>query len=329
MLKNRLIQLAVCLGMCFFGASASSAYWATGHHVIAVIAYELLEPQEREKLLRILRNHPRFEEDFRFPESIRGDASSIARWQFGAAGYWPDVIRSNEEWDRPQWHYQLGASLSLGDVDLPEEPTRLPEDATLESRELYVVQALKLCMAVLSDANRSNEDRAVALCWIAHLVADAHQPCHAGSLYAEQAFPGGDRGANGVEVTNGGNLHAVWDSMLGRDLTPNNVRRRVSDLMEDPALMVAGTHASDESSDLEPERWIQEGRTLANHYVYVGEVLTPIQHVERGVADELPPVTLTDEYLQAAGRVSELRAVEAGHRLARLLSQALATTDSE
>ena len=32
--------------------------------------------------------------------------------------------------------------------------------------------------------------------------ADAHQPCHAGSLYAESVFPEGDRGANTTITAN-------------------------------------------------------------------------------------------------------------------------------
>lgn len=42
--------------------------------------------------------------------------------------------------------------------------------------------------------------RAIALCLIGQLVADIHQPCHAGSLYMEGVFAesDGDRGAIGV-----------------------------------------------------------------------------------------------------------------------------------
>ncbi|MBW8844033.1 MAG: hypothetical protein JF607_03540 [Burkholderiales bacterium] len=55
----------------------------------------------------------------------------------------------------------------------------------------------------------SPAERLKALKWVVHLVADAHQPPHAGSS--------DDRGGNRFQVRafgRGTNLHAVWDSVL-------------------------------------------------------------------------------------------------------------------
>ena len=75
-------------------------------------------------------------------------------------------------------------ALILGDkanMKVPERPGTLPIDATRETETLHIPQALTLCGKTLADAKRPESDRALALCRIAHLVADAHHPCHAGS----------------------------------------------------------------------------------------------------------------------------------------------------
>ena len=63
-------------------------------------------------------------------------------------------------------------------------------------------------MAVLT-SNASDAQRLVALKYVVHLVADVHQPLHAG--HAD------DRGGNRYQLQafgNGSNLHALWDSGL-------------------------------------------------------------------------------------------------------------------
>ena len=313
------------MGLCLsqLVSSETFGFWATGHHVIAVLAFELLEPAEQQELLRLLRTHPRFQIDFTVPESIQSDPSSVDRWHVGKAGEWSDIIRRNEEWDRPTWHYQLGATMAIGGAEFPEDPNDVPDNASLETKELHVVQAVKMCRKILSDRSQSDEDRAIAICWLAHLVADSHQSCHAGSLYSKEAFPEGDRGANSISVKNGRNLHAVWDSTLGKDLSPGDVRRRVANLMNDQAMMLAGQVASDEEDELMPERWVVESRNAAKRYVYTDEALAGVMPVERGLVDEVQEITLSDAYLERAGRVAQMRASQAAHRLAAIWRLAL------
>lgn len=99
----------------------------------------------------------------------------------------------------------------MGSVEGPKKLGPLPEDATLATKDLYIAQALELCTKVLAGKSQPDSDRAIAVCWIAHLVADAHQPCHAGSLYALDLFPDGDRGANSIKTKQSKNMHALWD----------------------------------------------------------------------------------------------------------------------
>jgi hypothetical protein len=167
-----------------------------GHHLIAVMAFETLSPDQQFELSTILKSHPRFAEDFNVPEKIH-EPAEIQRWLVGRAGYWPDVARSQPTFTRPSWHYQLGAALVVGEpVNVPATPGPLPADATMETGNLHIAQAMQLCRSVLKDKTRPNSERALAICWLIHLVGDSHQPCHAGSLYYAKVFPEGDRGAN-------------------------------------------------------------------------------------------------------------------------------------
>jgi hypothetical protein len=69
-----------------------------------------------------------------------------------------------------------------------------------------IIAAIDRFSAVLADASRPADERAEALRFLAHFVADLHQPLH--------ATTNNDRGGNDTKVTFFGqptNLHAVWD----------------------------------------------------------------------------------------------------------------------
>lgn len=309
--------VAVCVVWSIVMTGSSRAWWESGHHVIAVLAFELMDEPARQEALTILAAHPRFAEDFTPPEGL--DVSEHDRWRIGTAGYWPDIARQLDEFNRPTWHYQLGATLTIGtsaDLNVPDPPGPLPDDASLQTQELYIVQAIALCRRVLADRNAPAPERALALCWIAHLVGDAHQPCHAGSLYAVNLFPEGDRGANSIPTRQTENLHALWDSLLGQTYDPADVRRRVASLREDEDLMRQAAAAAKRRRGLEPKRWLAESRRFGVAAVYTGEVLAAVTATSRGLTGELEPVDLSEEYLQRAGRIARIRAAHAAHRLA-------------
>ncbi|GMV30778.1 MAG: endonuclease [Rhodanobacteraceae bacterium] len=72
-----------------------------------------------------------------------------------------------------------------------------------------VVAAIERNAAVLADRSRPRTERADALRFVTHLVADVHQPLHAS--YRR------DKGGNTVQLRYGRenwNLHSVWDSLV-------------------------------------------------------------------------------------------------------------------
>ena len=289
------------------------AWSAGGHHLIAVLAFRQLEPQRQDEIIRILKTHPRFAEDFSKPAKVQNENE----WLIGRAGYWPDVVRSGSgrSYHRSTWHYELGATKVVGTVNnVPAFPGDLPAGATLDTQALHIAQAIKLCDGILADANAKDSDRAVAICWLCHLVADSHQPCHAGSLYVEHVFDkaDGDRGANSIPTKQSKNMHALWDGLLGSSYSESAVQRRALEVValanEEP-LRVDGT----------PVDWLAESRQVAIDIVYADEVMEPITVAMRANSSEIAELNLSEEYLKRAGRVAQLRAAQAAARLAGFL----------
>ena len=292
-----------------------------GHHIISLMAFDLLSKEDQAKLVAILEKHPRYAEDFSPPDKLPND-EEILRWRIGRAGYWPDVARKQPKYHRSTWHYELGPSLVIGDpanMKVPERPGMLPSNATLETQTLHIAQALALCGKTLSDVRQPESDRAIAICWIAHLVADAHQPCHAGSLYMEKVFLeiDGDRGANRIITKQRKNMHALWDQLLGPQFELNDVRRRIVEITTDNELVEKGKQAVRAIDGLNPLIWLEESRVAAIKHVYTAEVTDSLNLVARGVVEKPETIDLSEAYLKNAGRVAQMRATEASQRLAK------------
>jgi hypothetical protein len=286
-----------------------------GHHIISLMAFDLLTAEEKSKFLEILAQHPRYLDDFIPPKGLPNQEEE-QRWKVGRVGYWPDVARSQPKYNRPTWHYELGATLVIGDkaeLNVPNAPGPLPIDANMETQDLHASQAIELCSKILGDTMSAPTDRALALCWIGHLVADVHQPCHAGSLYMEGVFTeeDGDRGANRIFTKQNRNMHALWDGLLGRDFDLGDTRRRILEISNDQELL---SNLTDDSDWLDPQVWLAESRAAATQSVYTQVVLDELKQSigsERG-----NPIDLDERYLKNAGRVAQQRALQASHRLA-------------
>ena len=285
------------------------------------MAFDLLEPIQQNELAATLKSHPRFAQDFATPDDLQLP-SEIARWQIGRAGYWPDIARKTP-FDRPNWHWEHAATLSIGDPKgIPSDSGPLSATENLDSKDLHIAQAISLCRGILADHSRPKADRALAICWLAHLVADAHQPCHAGSLYAEIAFPNGDRGGNSIPTRQRKNLHSLWDSLLGPKFNAGDIRRRQREILNNRQLTDDVKRAVS-GSGLDPVTWLEESRELARTFVYTPEVLERVEAVDRGLTSKLESIDLSKEYLARAGGIAQRRAAFAAYRLAATLQQDL------
>jgi hypothetical protein len=322
------LSLFICLvcTQAIFAAELSS--WSEGgHHLIAELAFTLLTEDEQQQLLAILAEHPRFAEDFKAPDALT-DPKEIHSWMLGRSGYWPDIARKQPLYDRPTWHYELGSSLVLGDetkAAVPQRPGPLPDAASLETQELHISQAVELCRKVLKDKQRPATGRALAICWLGHLVADAHQPCHAGSLYTDSLFTetDGDRGANRIFTRQKRNLHAAWDQALGEKFTVGGLRRRMREAQSSDALKKLGEAAIAKPDALSVQTWLEESRDLAIKHVYTAEVLDWVKAQPDLDTAKQQPLELSVDYLRNMGDVSQQRAVEAAFRLAEVWRECL------
>jgi S1/P1 Nuclease len=316
--RNALCAILIAL---FVMPSAPAVAWSEGgHHIIALMAFRLLSKEEQASFIAIFEHHPRFSQDFTPPKGLPNEDEN-RNWRVGRAGYWPDVARSQPEFNRPTWHYELGAALAIGDaatVKPPERPGPLPTDATMKTQELHISQALELCKKTLANKSKPDSDRALAICWLAHLVADSHQPCHAGSLYMEKVFTeaDGDRGANRILLKQRGNLHALWDQLLGEKFTLNGTNKRIAEITADADLVDKAKQSIETAQGLDPQIWLAESRKSAIENVYTPEVLDSLRLVSRGIVKKPEPIELSELYLKNAGRVAQVRAIEAAYRLA-------------
>ncbi len=191
--------------------------WSTGGHmVVANVAYELLDPDTRAKVVALLKSHPRFKEDFldRMPESVRQRPKKTRdRWLFLQAATWPDIARDEDEYNHKNWHF-INLPFFLGELDkeaLSKVPgifpkTALPALVEGDDDNLNAIQVLQLLAQRLPDPGTKALKKAIYLCWLEHLVGDVHQPLHATSLYSRGRFTkfGGDFGGNAINVKKAG-----------------------------------------------------------------------------------------------------------------------------
>lgn len=299
------IQLAV-LVLLVWSASAH-AYNALGHKVIADIAWHELKPDSRKAIVDTLRRHPRFDDDF--AKQLPADADEDL-WIFQQAAIWPDIARGFKgddlaTYNHGTWHYVnfplfVGGERPLLGINLsPDYPP------ALDKSQWNILQAVKHCQATLqSDAPPS--DKALAYCWLFHLVGDSHQPLHSTALFCEQ-FPTGDRGGNSIPLVQGDNLHSLWDGLLGQRDKPNDVKREIAQLRERQELWKVDTTGGIDD-------WIAEGHELAKAFTYSPAIIEAVQQ-----PGELAKVSLSEDYLREAGEHTRRRVVAAGLRLAVVL----------
>ncbi len=318
-------------GLTIFGAPVA-AWDSVGHRVSAQVAVEYLEPGVRERLVAILRGHPRFTEDFleQVPGFIdTGDELEFDAWLLGQAAFWPDIARGlpraeRARYHRGNWHYIDGAWLRdaataqgnvyVGVDPFPDIAGPAGEAIRGESDADNVVVALDYNMRLLADPATEAGQRAVALCWVLHLAGDIHQPLHTGSLFSTQLFRSGDAGGNGID-TSEGNLHAVWD----RALREQGILDSVDSITGALQSMDVGEI---ESEPLDWTAWMHESRALLTSVVYPEIVEREILAAERTGRD-MREIELSEDYLAEMRRVAEQRLGLAGLRIALLFNRSM------
>jgi hypothetical protein len=296
------------------------AWHEVGHKVTAAIAFDQLNQQQQNQVISVLREHPRFEQDFhsKMPDDIsNGTEYEQGKWLLERASVWPDLVPRlgdavRTQYNRSRWHY-INMLVWLTDEDQAALEGQLDHNMVTVftpplRQNLNIVQALRGNLVVWRDDNATATDKAVALCWILHLAGDLHQPLHTVALFSSQYFPTGDRGGNSIEVRWEGdtkNLHAVWDGlptiMKSLEPTPRTIRSINEDVVDDAAI----------------DEWLSHHANLARKFVYTDDLKA--QLLAEISASKPPTISLSHEYLIAGESIARRQVNLAGHRIAALL----------
>ncbi|MDJ0957389.1 MAG: S1/P1 nuclease [Arenicellales bacterium] len=308
------------------------AWNPAAHRISSQIAWDELTPDVKKEVMRILRFHPRYDDDFdkEMPIDVRlGTKDDLYAWLFQQASVWPDMVRDlsddnrRAEYNRSKWHW-VNVPLFLSNADaLALKDTISPNvetDPTLAEDPKYmnIFQAINYNVLILEDKNAPYGERAVALCWIAHLIQDIHQPLHTTALFTTGRFTDGDRGGNLIPVSDQGrrrNLHALWDNIISGNQSPTIIRKRAAFLSKVHHEM--GINATEVMST---EAWARENQRMVTQYVYPKSITAEIKKMENK-EEKLHPIRLEEEYRSLGQEIAEIRIVEAGFRLAYLLNQ--------
>ena len=150
----------------FFISIAASAWNARGHMIVAAIAYQELDAKQQQSITEILISHPEYERQWKTDYSQLDDDTELGLYLFMRASVWPDDIRSSKHPDHglnaPKWHYM-------------NYELRFPYDGELiVSDQENVLDAIDLNLKIFKDPTTPMSEKALALCWLIHLVGDIH-----------------------------------------------------------------------------------------------------------------------------------------------------------
>ena len=139
----------------------------------------------------------RLQDDTR--DQLEGLIGALDEESLGQACNWPDAIREQDEWE---WSKPLHY-INIPRGDFSYRATRDCPDGRCAT------EAIKHYAGVLARPGNTRQTDWQAFAWLCHLVADLHQPMHAG--FAD------DRGGNDYGVVVRGetiNLHYFWDYVV-------------------------------------------------------------------------------------------------------------------
>ena len=153
--------------------------------VIARLAWQQLTEGQRAKVSALLKKHPHYEE---YLIARKPDGFTEDEWAFMRAATWADWVRSHhkEQFDHPTWHY-INYPIVRKDSKVDAAKHEPP------AKQENVVNQLAVCLEKIGKG--TDEEKAVYLTWLFHLVGDIHQPLHCTAVFSER-FPYGDKGGN-------------------------------------------------------------------------------------------------------------------------------------
>jgi len=290
-----------CLAMLSLLAAGPAFAWGRqGHMATGLIAYDRLsarDPAAISAIDALIAEHPDHE---RFDSALAGlDGAERDRALFALIARWPDDIRATR-WNHTHWHHQLRVvvgwkalhGLRVGEADF----------------------AFRHNLKILRNPKAKAADRAIALCWIFHIVGDMHQPLHAGHRQ-DKHFPLTDLAGSKGWVRRSADaapesFHHFWDTPADRPGDDLAGAAAIAAAVEkDPPIVDPA--GDDPLADY--RRWVGESERIAAEDAYPGAM--EAEATRRDKAGLLAP-----DYVERARSIGEKRIGEAGERLADLLA---------
>lgn len=274
------------------------AWNGAGHRLAAAVAWRQMTPAARHAASALLAAHP----DYRLWLSRGGDDYGA----FLEASTWADEIRKDRRYYDEGREEATAAFPGMADTARHKDWHFVDLDAEGRVRAGAIDRQIPRLTARLADPRLTRAERAYALAWLLHLVADIHQPLHVGSR--------DDEGGNLVEIADPFNprqpstrLHAWWDDLPGPPWLRGERLERATEalLAEHPAAPPQG----------DAILWRDESRLLG------GEA-----YPDAG-SGRLP--TISEGFRARARAVAGRRVAEAGYRLGRVLEQTFALVSRE
>jgi hypothetical protein len=310
----RIKILAIAVVLAFVLLRTAFAWNKAGHMAIGAIAYEQLKqtnPKALDCVIELLKQHPQYQSRWAHLLDQRPAEEEKRLYLCMLAARWPDDIRDDPAYNHEAWHF----------IDVPFKPTGQPATVQTErAREPNVVTALEANLAVLRKADAKDADKAIALCWLFHLVGDIHQPLHTTTLFTTD-FPQGDRGGTHFYIhasptaRTSISLHKFWDDLiLGSDRF-QGVRNRETLIRQQHPAADFKEQLAEPTSNF--EKWVEaESVPMAQTVAYRNGTLPGSP--EKNTAPALPA-----DYATAAKATAYKQAALAGYRLAKVLEQGL------
>lgn len=288
-----------------------------GHMATGSVAYQAMKPEDAAKVAAILEHHPFVKGDWASELSDPQPANvSRAERLFMLAAAWPDEVRSpkwKKKYHHKPWHY----------VNLKYTPGATVPGPILDGQ---LLDMLPQNVAAAGNSALSQEERAIAICWLLHQMGDLHQPLHV-VAFVNTEFPNGDHGGNEFYFrTKAGNeptyLHAVWDKMGVKYYTDFAGA-------QDNAKKLKAAHPASGLPELKarkPDSFADIAKSevfpLAAKYAYLdGKLDGGDEHdVEASPKDEY---VAPSGYLSKGGEIQAQQLALAGYRAAQLLTAAV------
>jgi hypothetical protein len=171
---------------------------------------------------------------------------------------------------------------------------------------------IELLRTALGAPGTSDTIKSYAVAWLAHLVGDVHQPLHATSRFTSTDTDG-DNGGNNVNKLHcaagqicPSNLHSLWDGLLGNSTVMTSISALGTTLNSGATPTGA--------ADTDVGTWIQESLDAAKATAYKTTTGTRLGD---------PSATISVTYVTRAKTLAKQRVLLAGHRLAKLINDAI------